>query len=67
MLTWHAEAKYRCNFFLDIFDISWPDDIDCDSLPESTDPDICVGNLQAQELNQLSNRHSKYFISFFSI
>lgn len=53
-----AEAKYRCNFFLDIFDLTWPADIDCDTLPDSPDPDICVGNQQTQELNQLANRRS---------
>lgn len=52
------ETKYRCNFFLDIFDIQWPDDIDCDTLPDSPDPDICVGNEQERELNQLANRHT---------
>ena len=55
------ETKYRCNFFLDIFDIQWPDDIDCDTLPDSPDPDICVGNEQERELNQLANRHSMCF------
>lgn len=53
------DAKKRCDFFLDIFDIKWPAEIDCDTLPDSPDPDICVGNQQEQELNQLANKHSK--------
>lgn len=56
----YSEAKHRCDFFLDIFDISWPDsDLDCDTLPDSPDPDICVGNQETLELNQLANRHSE--------
>lgn len=52
------DAKKRCDFFLDIFDIKWPAEIDCDTLPDSPDPDICVGNQQEQELNQLANKHT---------
>lgn len=58
-LLFSTDAKKRCNFFLDIFDIKWPADIDCDTLPDSPDPDVCVGNQQEQELNQLANKHSK--------
>ncbi|UXI22791.1 Insulin-like growth factor 2 mRNA-binding protein 1 [Sarcoptes scabiei] len=51
------DTKHRCDFFLDIFDIEWPDEIDCEELPDSNDPDVCVGNQQAMELNQIANRH----------
>ena len=58
-LSTQTESIHRCSFFLDIFDIEWPDEMDCDKLPDSNDPDICVGNRRSMELNQLANRHSK--------
>ncbi|XP_014663570.1 PREDICTED: atrial natriuretic peptide-converting enzyme-like [Priapulus caudatus] len=37
-----CKAAYRgCDFFFVMMDLRWPGDIDCDALPDSTDPRIC--------------------------
>lgn len=57
------QSRERCSFFLNIFDIDWPQpEIDCDSLPNSQDPDICVGNYQLQQLTQTAMRQCKLFL-----
>ena len=39
----HTETQWRCNFFLAVFTLEWPQELNCDQLPDSSDPDICVG------------------------
>ncbi|XP_042896141.1 transmembrane protease serine 2 isoform X1 [Parasteatoda tepidariorum] len=46
------ETIRKCNFFLGVFSVSWPEDLDCDDLPESMDSEICVGHEQMRSLNQ---------------
>lgn len=37
------ETIRKCDFFLGVFTLSWPMNIDCSSLPESPSPEICIG------------------------
>lgn len=70
VLNW-PEARRRCEFFMSVYHVEWPDGLDCDLLPESSDPDICVGQLQfLQHVNQtkrtsaiFTRRH--YLIPFY--
>ncbi|KAI8793915.1 Atrial natriuretic peptide-converting enzyme, partial [Biomphalaria glabrata] len=41
----------KCEIFLDIFDISFPKHINCSDLPDSPDPNVCVGYQEARELD----------------
>ena len=40
-----TEATRKCDFFLKVFTLKWPSShlLDCNSLPDSPDPEICVG------------------------
>ncbi|KAK7500859.1 hypothetical protein BaRGS_00007739 [Batillaria attramentaria] len=39
----------RCEIFLDIFYTPWPEALDCDRLPDSPNPNVCVGYKEAHE------------------
>ncbi|CAL1281953.1 unnamed protein product [Larinioides sclopetarius] len=45
------ETIRKCDFFLGVFSVSWPDELICDDLPESPDPDICIGHEQMRNLD----------------
>ncbi|XP_055875628.1 atrial natriuretic peptide-converting enzyme-like isoform X3 [Biomphalaria glabrata] len=45
------EFRDKCEIFLDIFDISFPKHINCSDLPDSPDPNVCVGYQEARELD----------------
>jgi hypothetical protein len=55
-----TETQLRCNFFLAVFTLQWPQELDCDQLPESSDPDICVGYQENRLLS--SGTHCKLLI-----
>ncbi|KAI4503391.1 hypothetical protein M0802_001613 [Mischocyttarus mexicanus] len=45
------ETKRRCGFFLEVFDLTLPDYLDCDLFPEHGNPDLCVGHFEVIETN----------------
>ncbi|KAI1283771.1 Atrial natriuretic peptide-converting enzyme [Halotydeus destructor] len=47
-----VEAKRKCAFFLKVFGLNWPIEVNCDSLPDSLDTDICVGSRKEQLLTR---------------
>ncbi|XP_054720669.1 atrial natriuretic peptide-converting enzyme-like [Uloborus diversus] len=44
------ETVHRCDFFLGVFSLSWPDKMSCEDLPDSTDPEVCVGHEQMRSI-----------------
>lgn len=48
------ETIRKCDFFLGVFSVSWPEELNCDDLPDSPDPDICVGHEQMKSLETSS-------------
>ncbi|KFM60129.1 Atrial natriuretic peptide-converting enzyme, partial [Stegodyphus mimosarum] len=44
------ETVRKCDFFLGVFSVSWPDELVCDELPDSPDPEVCVGYEQMRSL-----------------
>ncbi|PVD38673.1 hypothetical protein C0Q70_01292 [Pomacea canaliculata] len=42
-------TRDRCEIFLDIFYMPWPEALSCDRLPDSPEPGVCVGYSQARE------------------
>ncbi|XP_076325862.1 atrial natriuretic peptide-converting enzyme-like isoform X2 [Tachypleus tridentatus] len=46
------EAIRKCNFFLGVFALSWPDGIDCENFPDSQDPQECIGNMENIQLQR---------------
>lgn len=44
-----AATRDRCEIFLDIFYMPWPEALSCDRLPDSPEPGVCVGYSQARE------------------
>ena len=47
-----TEARRKCDFFLRVFSLKWPKSsfMNCDKLPDSTDPEVCVGFREHQLL-----------------
>ncbi|XP_041364277.1 atrial natriuretic peptide-converting enzyme-like [Gigantopelta aegis] len=41
--------KDRCEIFLNIFYHKWPNALNCESLPDSSDPSVCTGYKEAHE------------------
>ncbi|XP_034183521.1 uncharacterized protein LOC117605855 [Osmia lignaria lignaria] len=50
------ETKRRCGFFLNVFGLTLPDDLECDLFPENPNPDECVGH---QEVLEAAKRAEK--------
>lgn len=50
--THHTEARKKCDFFLRVFSLKWPESsfMNCDKLPDSSDPEVCVGFREHQLL-----------------
>ncbi|XP_053201351.1 atrial natriuretic peptide-converting enzyme-like isoform X2 [Panonychus citri] len=44
------EALRRCDFFLSVFSLEWPSEIDCDQYTDNPDPDVCIGFRDNQRL-----------------
>lgn len=55
------EAIRKCDFFLNVFTLSWPSSpfLSCDRLPDSPDPEVCVGYREHQVLQRKLQACSK--------
>ncbi|XP_063444873.1 atrial natriuretic peptide-converting enzyme-like isoform X1 [Mytilus trossulus] len=42
-------TKAGCEVFMNIFSMIWPENLDCDALPDANDTSICIGYAEAHE------------------
>lgn len=54
-----AEAFRKCMFFFEVLSLKLLDPEDCESLPESSDSSICVGQLENKLLQRATESESK--------
>lgn len=51
-LDFCLDTNRRCGFFLEVFGLTLPNHLDCELLPENSNPDDCVGHQEVLEANR---------------
>lgn len=54
------EAIRKCQFFFEVLSLKLADVEDCDALPESSDPNVCIGQMENNSLQKVSEIKSKW-------
>lgn len=64
-----TETSRRCGIFFKVFGLHFPQDEDCDSLPDSTNSDECIGHHEMELHDKQEQLVGNYFIlsSIYSI
>lgn len=65
-LFWILTAtKAGCEVFMNIFSMIWPENLDCDALPDVNDTSICIGYAEAHEPRKIGGKYSIWYLNIY--
>lgn len=56
-----SEAFRKCTFFFEVLSLKLLNPIDCNLLPQSDDPSVCVGQAEHDRLQRTIEAQGKYY------